>query len=143
VAAKRTRTARLRLEGLEDLEAAFRQLDEVTRGDVLSGAVLKSMEPIRADAAARAPQLKRFDRRRTPGLLAREIVVKLGEVTTRTAEAVVGPTKKAWYAHFVELGTSRMAAIPFLRPAYSAKRKEAQAIFAAEMRRRIEGVARG
>ena len=36
--------------------------------------------------------------------------------------------KKAFYGKFVEHGTSRMAAQPFLRPAYDAKKAEAAAI---------------
>jgi hypothetical protein len=32
--------------------------------------------------------------------------------------------KKAWYARLIEFGTSKMAAEPFIRPAYEAKKTE-------------------
>jgi len=50
------------------------------------------------------------------GLTREEITYKL-EVQEDIVEGIVGVGKKAFYARFHELGTSKMAAHPFLRPA--------------------------
>lgn len=47
--------------------------------------------------------------------------------------------KKAFYGYFVEHGTSKMAARPFLRPSYDARRKDAVKAARAELRNRIRG----
>jgi HK97 gp10 family phage protein len=46
-------------------------------------------------------------------------------------------------AHFVELGTKRSRARPFLRPALKESRSEIESIFAAEVRAGLEEAARG
>lgn len=43
-----------------------------------------------------------------------------------------------YYAWFLEFGTERQDAKPFVRPAYDAKKQEALSVFSVEVRRRIE-----
>jgi HK97 gp10 family phage protein len=50
------------------------------------------------------------------GKLREEITYKL-EVQEDVVEGIVGVGKEAFYARFIEMGTSKMAARPFLRPA--------------------------
>lgn len=46
-------------------------------------------------------------------------------------------SQDAWYARFVEFGTSKMAARPFMRPAFEAKKGDAVAAIKAYLERRI------
>lgn len=50
------------------------------------------------------------------GKMREEITYKL-EVQENVVEGIVGVGKEAFYARFLEMGTSKMAARPFLRPA--------------------------
>lgn len=53
---------------------------------------------------------------------------------------LVGPNKRvSWRAHFPEFGTSKMAATPYITPAFIAKRKEALNILAKELRKGLRG----
>ena len=49
---------------------------------------------------------------------------------------LIGPNRKTgWRAHFLEFGTSKMSAKPFVEPAFHEKKGEALQILADEMRR--------
>ena len=68
-----------------------------------------------------------------------------GKRGTIGAEVVTGEgffQGKTFYGAFVELGTRRMKAKPFLRPAADAARSRAIAVVAEAIRTRIEGVAK-
>lgn len=74
--------------------------------------VRRTAENIAGEAKQRAP--------RATGKLARSIKVhRVGEFEYRVE---VG----AWYAHFIEFGTVKMAARPFLTPAAEAERGDFQ-----------------
>jgi len=47
----------------------------------------------------------------------REAITYTLEVQENAVEGIMGVGKKAFYARFIELGTSKLAARPFLRPA--------------------------
>ena len=47
--------------------------------------------------------------------------------------------KKAFYGRFVEGGTSKMAAKPFIRPSYDARREDAINAARKELRERVKG----
>ena len=48
-----------------------------------------------------------------------------GSVPGKLATYIVTFSRKAWYARLLEFGTSRMAARPFIRPSFEAKKQEA------------------
>lgn len=56
----------------------------------------------------------------------------------RAAYRVSYNKKKAFYGHFVENGTSKMAAQPFIRPSYDAVRKEAIHATRVELRAQLK-----
>lgn len=59
------------------------------------------------------------------------------------ATAVVGVTGEAFYAiSFVEIGTSKMAAQPWLRPSFYYTREEQESAVAGSLKRTIEKIAR-
>jgi len=72
-------------------------------------AVKAGAEIIRVDASARAPK--------KTGFLSKHIDKRVSERKTGQVTVDVGPTKKAWYGLFPELGTKHFPASPYLRPA--------------------------
>jgi HK97 gp10 family phage protein len=50
-------------------------------------------------------------------------------------------SQDAWYWRFVEFGTTRMAAQPFLRPAFDVKKNEAVTAITTRLAERIEQAA--
>lgn len=115
------------IEGGEELK---RQLEKL--GDkglaIAKDAIVAGAEIVREEASRRAP-------RRT-GNLAANIVISepKGEKPGELA-VVIGPNKNAFYGLFLELGTSKMAARPFLVPALKATKKQVQETVAAALRR--------
>jgi HK97 gp10 family phage protein len=61
-------------------------------------------------------------------------------VTGKLATYMVTFNQKAWYARLIECGTSKMAARPFIRPAYEAKKQEASNAAKDKM---VEAITRG
>lgn len=62
---------------------------------------------------------------------------------TKAAEAIIGPSREAFYAtQFVELGTSKMPARPWLRPAFEASKDEVLREIGAQLRERLERIAK-
>ncbi len=101
-------TLTTRLEGVERLTANLR-LWQVTRRRAVADVVTEYAALIARDAKARAPV--------DTGALRASIEARTrGVLLTLAAEVVAG----APYAIFVEHGTSRMSAQPFLFPAFEA-----------------------
>ena len=89
-----------------------------------------------------------------PGTLKRSVIMKqipeLSSLTRQTFFVTVRHGKKyrkqgkkgnlsqdAWYWRFVEFGTRKMAARPFLRPALEAKRREAAQAMKERLQQRV------
>lgn len=156
--------ASMRIEGLADLQRALKELPERLQKKALATAVAKGARVIGRDAQSRVPVLKKFDSRRTPGLLKRLIRVSRGVRRTTEAAAFVSVRRmnrkqiarfKAktgykgadnpfdpFYWRFVEFGTSKMAAQPFLRPAFEAQKELAARTIGDELAVAIEKEAR-
>lgn len=130
--------------GLKELQAALKELPQRIARNVLRGAVGAGAAVIRNEAKARAP-ISTGDRgagHPSPGTLRRAIYQKqIRELSSavkqtfyvgvRKGKQYRGQGKKgnlsqdAYYAKFVEFGTAKMAARPFMRPAFEAKKGEA------------------
>lgn len=149
----------MKIEGLDALRRALRQLPDAVQKKVLAGAVAKGAKVIADDARSRAPVLKTPDARRTPGLLRRMIRATRGKRNGSEAASFVsvrrlvgkalgkmkikkgqtGAQLDPFYWAFQEFGSSGRPAQPFLRPAFDAK-KEAAAL---EIKTALaEGIAR-
>lgn len=98
---------RLEVIGEKEVLARLTALQTATSGMFLSRAVMAGALLVMTDAKRRAPVLT--------GNLRRSIHVEQGAVTLTRAEAKVGTDVE--YAPYVEFGTSRMRAQPYLRPA--------------------------
>lgn len=104
--------------GLKEMQQHLEAMGDKASGELLEKAALAGADIVKKEAGTRAP------RRR--GLLAGHIVLQPGDKGKMSASALVGPDKKRFYGRFVELGTSKMAAEPFLFPAFESKKDEVQ-----------------
>ncbi|WP_145533743.1 HK97-gp10 family putative phage morphogenesis protein [Yersinia alsatica] len=125
----------LDFSGMLDLDRELELLSKAESRTVLRQAVRAGAAVIQAEAQSRAPE-------RT-GKLKRNIIIAngKGDATEATAGIRVrgtnptgtnsDNTKKAvrsnnsFYWRFIELGTSKFPAVPFIRPAFDAKADEA------------------
>lgn len=126
---------KLDFSGLLDISGDLDALSKAENGRVLRNATRSAAAVIKDEAVRRAPI-------RT-GKLAKNIVVltqrtRNGDISSgvhvrgrnpRTGNSdnkmKTKDSRNAFYWRFVELGTSEMAAIPFIRPAYDTRQEEA------------------
>lgn len=104
----------------EALTAQLDALGEAVSESALRKAALAGANIFLAEEKIRIP--------RDTGAGAASLVIsydKEASVTGKIASYVVTWLKDAYYLRFVEYGTSKMAAKPFKRPAYEAKKKAA------------------
>jgi HK97 gp10 family phage protein len=110
------------LEGAEALNNALRSVGHTAGGLTLRKAAEAGAKVIAKEAKATAP--------RDSGDLAENITTKVGRLQGGRAQFNVGPGRRQFYGRMLELGTSRMAAQPWLRPAF--ERSQAEAVAAVE-----------
>lgn len=123
--------------GMEELEKALREF-----GPMMQGKMGFPKNPLRNASRAMAKQVEASAKSKAPrdtGRLQNSITYKLLSVKYRDQQTMRGDSSElfyvgakkgktrndpngAWYAKFVELGTDRHAAQPFLRPALEENR---------------------
>jgi len=124
----------IKIHGLDGVRKALRQLPKEVRNRELQKALRPGANLIRNTAKAMAPQGEGFFRKlrgkqwaHYKGTLANSIVVRAEKKkflldSARLRIGVLHDNKNAdigaWYWRFVEFGTSKMAARPFLVPAF-------------------------
>lgn len=132
------------VKGLAELSAALKKLPDRIARNALRQSVSQGAAVIRAEAKVRAPRAPRVlgKQHTPPGTLRRAIVtkhdVKRSNLTSQTYVVTVRSGKRyrnqgkkknlsqdAYYWRWVEFGTVKMAAQPFLRPAFETKKSEA------------------
>jgi HK97 gp10 family phage protein len=159
--------AMMEVLGLKELELRLSELPEKLKTRVLAQSLQSGARLIEAQAEQNAPvsvaphilksyasaMFKTFKSKRMgvwllPGNLKRNIKVKRDLSGTRghalTYEVFV-KNKDAWYWKFVEFGTRKMAAHPFMRPAFETQKGAAVLEVAAQMEARMqsEGIVDG
>jgi HK97 gp10 family phage protein len=139
----------VRVEGLKELQDKLRGLGAGMAARQLRGAAKDALERTETVARARAPvgdQIHKTYKGRvvTPGFAARSIKrAALWDRARNVARAVVGVASEAFYAlSFVERGTSRAPAQPWLVPAFHATSGQVLADFKASLKARIERIAK-
>lgn len=125
---------RVKVENPEALTAALDALDQIASESVLRQAAVAGARVIHGEVKLRAPvDLGIYEGkqgRHPPGFLRSHIIIAYEaeeSVSGRIASYLVTWSKEAFYGRFLEYGTSKMAARPFLRPAFEAKKKAAAA----------------
>jgi len=112
---------RVEMTGFKELENALLELPKAVAKNVLRRALMKAGRPVVEGAQANAPV-------RT-GQLQKDIDIRArlvrrqrrGRAKAGDVEMFIGPAfPGAAHGHLLEFGTSKMAARPFLRPAWDA-----------------------
>lgn len=140
---------KVKFAGFDDLAAkinALKDPDEV--GKVLRKAVRQGMGEVKKRAESLIPQ--GVDAHRTykgrlvaPGFARRSIrLITKVDKSKQKVSAILGVRAEAFYAlNFIELGTSKMPAQPWLRPAFAASADPAISQIAVGMKEWVEGIA--
>lgn len=138
------------VKGLRELDAKLAALGAAVGGKVMQQALRAAMRPVLNDARAAAPEgteLHRTYRGRlvAPGFGKRSVrLVVTKPKRGGTFRAALGVRREAFYmTQFVELGTSKMAAKPWLRPVFEAQVAATTDRLASELKARIERAAKG
>ena len=150
-------TGLIRIEGLDQLARALRALPDRVARNGLRAAVYAGAKVIRDEARLKAPVATGDlgPNQPPPGTLKRSIIMKqipeLSSAQKQTFFVTVRHGKKyrkqgkkgnlsqdAWYWRFVEFGTVKMSARPFLRPAFDLKKHDALSAIKTRLAQRIE-----
>jgi HK97 gp10 family phage protein len=139
------RTGTIQITGLSDLEKRLRELPDRLAKNVLRGAVRAGAVVIQKEAKLLAPK--------DTGEMARDIMVKAAKSSkgfiayhvyvrtgkkSRLAGRKRNVNRDSFYWRFVEFGTSKMAAKPFMRPAFDTKKESATEAIRDYMAQRID-----
>lgn len=119
------------------LRNVLRAAEEVASESVLRQAAVAGARVIHREVKLRAPVDKGIyegkQGKHPPGFLRDHIIIAFDDeqsVPGKLASYLVTWGKEAFYGRFLEHGTSKMAADPFLRPGFDAKKKAAAAAVA-------------
>lgn len=128
---------KLTIVGLNELERELKLLSKAESNQVKRKATRAGARVIRDEIRKRAPE--------NTGVLKRNVVVAGAKGTTDSGIMVRSKGKKgskqnAFYWRFLELGTSKMAAIPFIRPGYQASEEPASKAAISELNNAIDKV---
>ncbi|WP_423192980.1 HK97-gp10 family putative phage morphogenesis protein [Cupriavidus sp. H18C2] len=122
----------LRIENPEGLTSALRSLEAVASESVLRQAAVAGARVIHAEVKLRAPvDLGIYEGKsgkHPAGFLRDNILIAYDKERSADglrATYLVTWSKEAFYGRFLEHGTSKMAAKPFLRPGYEARKRDA------------------
>lgn len=142
-----THMAEFKIEGLDGVLRKMRELSPKLQKKGLVAAVRKGANIVRDDARNRA---KQFDDPSTPKPIWKEIVSKVNGRRGRQEGGVVmqvgirGGARKSgdnvFYWRFLEFGTEKMAARPFMRPALESKAEAATDAIVTELNRQLDEV---
>jgi HK97 gp10 family phage protein len=145
-----------RIEGLQELDRQLRALPERVAGNALATAVSAGARVIRNEAIARAPVdtgalksqifIKRLrsssQSEKTSLIGVRGGLAKYANTKKNIRSGKAGQTYKTdgktFYWKFIELGTSKMPAKPFLRPAFDTKEQDAVSAITEKLDQRIQ-----
>ena len=150
----------VQVQGLDQLAKALRELPQRVARNGLRAAVYAGAKVIRDEAKLQAPVATGDLGPNQPprGTLKRSVIMKqipeLSGAQKQTFFVTVRHGKKyrkqgkkgnlsqdAWYWRFVEFGTIKMSARPFLRPAFDMKKHEAVTAIKTRLAQRIEQAA--
>lgn len=138
------------IDNPEALTDAINALENVQSESVLRRAAVAGARVLFDEIRARAPvgdkEYERSSKTHPPGFLRDSILIaydKDQSVTGKLAMYLVTWSKEAYYGRFLEYGTSKMAAQPFLRPGFLAKQDAARQAVIESITTQIEEMTRG
>lgn len=115
--------ARIKMEGLKELQAKLAELADAT--NIKNDALTESGEHLRARIQENVP-VKTGDLKAS---------IAIGEIVEDKVQ--IGPSQQgpSYRAHFIEFGTSKMRAQPFIRPTFEREKKAIEKIMAEQIRK--------
>lgn len=119
----------MRVDGVPELQRKFANLSGKMQRAVVRDSLRSAARVVEKSARQRVP----VDTGRLKKAITQNVTVK-----STTGEALVGYRREVFYGRFVELGTSKMAAQPFLRPALDENQEEIRQTFLSALNRTIE-----
>lgn len=138
----------VQVKGLRELQVAMRDLPQKLRRRTIQKALRDAAMPMRQDARAKVPKdtgtvrrnivvqrSKKFNGRN--GVFG--VVMRVRKINKRMRAKGQGDP---FYWTFVEFGTSKMPARPFMRPAFEANKQKALEIIRLQIRAGIDQIAR-
>jgi len=135
--------AKTYIHGAKEIEAVLKELPEQVGRNVLNGALMSGANVVVKEARARAPRGKgdtKDAKGRNVGHLFQNIRRKRWKRGSHSAEVKIG-IGAAFWGMFLEFGTSKMAARPWLRPAWDASKEKALAAIGKSLGRGLERAA--
>lgn len=137
------------LQGVAELSRKLNELGTKTAGKELRGTARAAMKHVYELARLAIPvgsvPHTTYKGRRVFGGFARRNLRLIAYIDKKTGNvgAIVGPSAEAFYAtSFVELGTSKMAARPWLRPAFAFAKGKVLTEIGTQLRKRLDRIAR-
>lgn len=140
----------MKIDGLKELAAAMRELPDRVAKNALRRAVSAGAIVVRNEARARAPvdtgemrrdiQVKRERNSAGQMVATYSVFVRSGK-KSRLAGKKRNVQRDSYYWRFVEFGTVKMAAKPFMRPAFESKKEAAVTQIAAVLDQGIKTAA--
>lgn len=138
------------LAGAADAIKKLQALGALDNGKIMLGAVRAGMTEVLAPARDAAPVGTRMHRTYKGRLVAPgyakstlHVVVTSKTKSGRPAAALLSTSKEGYYApQFIERGTSRRAATPWLVPAFFSSQDSQKEAVVAYLRKRLEKIAR-
>lgn len=135
------------IQGDKELAYKLRALGGAASDKALRSAAMSATLPVLRSAQSRAPVREGSDPKRTylgrlvaPGFLKRNIA-RRSMITRGGVRVDIGPKAEAFYGtQFIEIGTSRIAAQPWLRPAFYSHKNEMPRILGDKLRAKIEAI---
>jgi HK97 gp10 family phage protein len=138
-------------QGLDELYRRLQELPVKLEKNIMRGAIRAGTKPIVEEAQRLAPQMQVETPWRTPGALKRSIrsmsvrvqssgLIRGGVIAGSRRKTGSGLKRVAdvFYAYWLEYGTVKMAARPFMRPAMQSKSQNAVDAMATYIRERID-----
>ena len=126
------KTVTVKVEGLADLGARMKGLSEAVNNRIARAATAAGAVVIRNSAQQKAPVdtgnlkkniiVKRLPKGESSLTSEHIVTVRKGKLTAKQKSSGL---KDAYYGQFVEFGTAKMPAQPFLRPAYDENKQRA------------------
>lgn len=139
----------VKVEGLAEIREILQRMGRNTFTDKEVAAALRAGGTVvQKEAIAKAPQaaaphkLGRRDKMVEPGNLKRNIRVARRKDPSHFVSVGVGVRSKAFYWRFLEFGTVKMRARPFLRAAFEQTKQPALDAIIARLKKRVEAAAR-
>lgn len=127
----------IKIDGLKEMDKALRGLGAELGAKTLRGALMDAATPMLNEMKALVP----IDKGGLKKTLGKRSKIDKKGVNAPAIIRVGAVRKGAWKAHFIEFGTSRTPAQPFIRPAFD-KSDEVIQRFKSRLGPRIEKAAR-